>query len=119
MAQKAQGWFLGMLILAGIGCNGDKLAISDPATDGEKLQLRLREVLLQAASGQEAVLRCNALESLALLKVDAEVQKVALKTSASAIGIILSRELRESHETRSNGYRPLGCPDRPKRGQAP
>lgn len=79
MIQRVQGWLLGMLVLAGIGCNGDKLAISDPTTDGEKLQIRLREVLLQAATGTEAALRCNALESLALLEADAEVQKVVLK----------------------------------------
>ena len=79
MAQKVPGWFLGMLVVAGIGCNRDKLSISDPATDGEKLQNRLREVLLQAATGQEAALRCNALESLALLKAKAEVQKVVLR----------------------------------------
>ena len=79
MAKRVQGWLLGVLILAGAGCNGDRLNLSGHPADGEQLRNRMQEVLLQAASGNEAALRCNALETLAQLKADAKVQKLALK----------------------------------------
>jgi HEAT repeat protein len=79
MTQRNQGWLLALLVLAGIGCNGDQLNTSGNSNDSERLQTRMREVLLAAAADPEASLRCNALESLALLKPDAKVQKLVLK----------------------------------------
>jgi len=79
IAKRVPRWLLGVLILAGAGCNGDRLNLSGRPADGEQLRNRMRQVLLQAASGKEAALRCNALETLALLKVDAKVQKLVLK----------------------------------------
>jgi HEAT repeat protein len=79
MAKRVQGWLLGVLILAGVGCNGDQFSLSGRPVDDEQLRNRMRQVLLQAAAGKEAALRCNALETLAQLKTDAEVQKLALK----------------------------------------
>jgi len=80
MAQRYQGWFLGLLILAGIGCNGDQLDITGDSRNGdERLRNQMREVLLSAAAGSEASLRCNALESLALVKPDPKVQKLVLQ----------------------------------------
>ncbi len=72
-------WLLGLLILAAAGCHGDRLSLSGRSADNEQLRNRMRQVLLQAASGKDAALRCNALEALAQLKADAKVQKLILK----------------------------------------
>ena len=79
LKKTVRRWLIGLLILAGAGCNGDRLNLSGHPADGEQLRNRMRQVLLQAASGKEAALRCNALESLAQLKTDVKVQKPILK----------------------------------------
>ena len=79
-AQRSQGWFMVLLVLAGIGCNGDQLNISSKSNDSERLRDRMRQVLLAAAANPEASLRCNALESLALLRPDTDVQKLVLQS---------------------------------------
>jgi len=79
MAKRVQGWLLGVLMLAGVGCNGDRFNLTGRPVDSEQLRNRMRQVLLQAAAGKEAALRCNALETLAQLKTDAEMQKLVLQ----------------------------------------